>query len=213
MFRLILSLCLLAATVYFWPRNDDNGVSENNVSYDKLPDLDIQYKADLSINRPPVQEKRPPAIAPFAFGAYTITLVAEFQVAARVLGAKHYRSGREADLSPVDLALGWGPMARDEILDEISVRQSNRFYHWQTDEFPIPRREIETNSANMHFIPLSEEVEKKLKQVAEGENIRFKGYLVRVSASDGWRWISSTTRNDTGAGACEVILIDDISPL
>jgi len=111
------------------------------------------------------------------------------------------------------LALGWGPMAQVEILKDILISQNGRFYHWRTDDYPIPRRDIETNSANMHFIPASTAVEEKLRKIRKNDVIKFKGYLVRVEAQDGWRWISSTTRNDTGGGACEVILVEDISLL
>jgi hypothetical protein len=65
----------------------------------------------------------------------------------------------------------------------------------------------------MHFIPATPEVENKLRQIRDNDEIKFKGYLVRVEAADGWRWTSSTTRNDTGGGACEVILVEDISLL
>jgi hypothetical protein len=56
-------------------------------------------------------------------------------------------------------------------------------------------------------------VEEKLKKIKKNDQIKFKGYLVNVDSQDGWRWNSSTTRNDTGGGACEIVLIDDISLL
>ena len=43
-----------------------------------------------------------------SFGDYTITEVAKFEIQAKVLSKKNYNSGREADLAPVDLALGVG---------------------------------------------------------------------------------------------------------
>jgi hypothetical protein len=33
---------------------------------------------------------------------------------------------------------------------------------------------------------------------------------VDVSAPDGWQWRSSRTRTDSGAGACEVIWVEDV---
>jgi hypothetical protein len=65
----------------------------------------------------------------------------------------------------------------------------------------------------MHFIPASPEVEEKLKKIKKNDQVKFKGYLVKVEAQDGWRWTSSTTRNDTGGGACELVLVEDISLL
>ncbi len=171
------------------------------------------YKSSLSINKEPIQKDFKKELTPVKMGDYYVTPIAEFQVAARVLAAKHYSIDREADLSPVDLALGWGPMAKDSVLNALDIKQRNRFYFWRTESFPIPRKEIETNSANMHFIPSTKAVGDKLKQVDKDDKIKFKGYLVRIEATDGWRWTSSTTRSDTGGGACEVILVDDISLL
>lgn len=183
------------------------------VNIQEIPELEFAYSNKLSIDKAPIQTAARKSIQPFSVGDYTFTPLAEFQVAARVLSAKHYQFDREAALAPVDLALGWGPMSKDDVLKDLSISQNGRFYHWKTADFPIPRRDIETNSANMHFIPASPEVEEKLKRIEKNDRIKFKGYLVRIDAPDGWRWISSTTRNDTGGGACEVVLVEDISLL
>src|SRR5660397_42121 len=42
---------------------------------------------------------------------YDLIVLADFDIEARVLSKTLYHSGREADLSPVDLALGWGAMS------------------------------------------------------------------------------------------------------
>ncbi len=90
---------------------------------------------------------------PIIKNGYQITPLADFHVEARVLSAEHYWMDHEADLAPVDLALGWGPMSDEAVLDKITISQSNRFYFWRLESFPIPREDIETHSANMHMIP------------------------------------------------------------
>ena len=82
---------------------------------------------------------------------------------------------------------------------------------WYANEFPIPRREIETNSANMHLIPANKEIESKVKRVRRGDVVEFSGSLIRVDANDGWRWVSSLTRNDTGDHACELVFVENFS--
>lgn len=146
----------------------------------------------------------------FSYKDYQITPLATFQLEARVLSAKRYRTGRESELSPVDLALGWGPMSDEAVLKEIKIRQANRFYYWKVKRFPIPRKEIEHNSANMHLIPSNREIAKVIKNVRTGHVVAIEGYLVKVNAQDGWWWKSSLTRNDTGNGACEVVWVDEI---
>ena len=141
---------------------------------------------------------------------YTLTALARFTLTARVLGVEHYRFGREADLAPVDFALGWGPMSDSAVLSKLKISQGGRYYFWRTDEFPIPRREIEVNSANMHLIAATPAVEKQLKHARAGSLVQLSGYLVEARAADGWRWVSSLTRDDTGTGACELIWVEQL---
>ena len=141
-------------------------------------------------------------------GGYLVEPLARFEVEARVLAAKRYRKGREAELSPVDLALGWGPMSDEAVLDHLEIWQNRRFYFWQGRILPIPKREISRHSANMHLIPATDEVREALLKVRPGEIVRFSGYLVQIRADDGWYWRSSLTRNDVGGGACEVVWVE-----
>lgn len=154
----------------------------------------------------PVQELLADASV-FRFNDYTITPLATFEMRARVLSREDYYLGREAELSPVDLAVGWGPMSDESVLDNIDISQSGRFFHWRVNEFPIPRQAIETHSANMHFVPADDVVSRYLKRVRTGQVVSVKGYLVRIEADDNWHWQSSLRRDDTGNGACELIWV------
>ncbi len=146
----------------------------------------------------------------FQHEGYRITPMATFDIKARVLGIEGYSFDRAADLSPVDLALGWGPMSDEAVLDKISISQAARFYFWRTRRVPIPRREIETNSANMHIIPANDIVDDQLDDIRVGSLIRLKGNLVAVKGTDGWQWNSSMKRTDTGNGACEIIWVEEV---
>ncbi|UCF79861.1 MAG: hypothetical protein JSW03_07115 [Candidatus Eiseniibacteriota bacterium] len=149
----------------------------------------------------------------FIHGDYLVSHLAKFEITARVLSRKNYSLGRESNLSPVDLALGWGPMSDEQVLEKISISQGGRWYRWCVKEFPIPQRDIERNSANMHMIPSTPRVRRQLRQVREGDVIRCRGYLVEVNASDGFAWKSSLTRNDTGDGSCEIVWVEEFNIL
>jgi hypothetical protein len=73
--------------------------------------------------------------------------LAHFSLTARVLSCDDYRCDAESDLSPTDLALGWGRMSDSTVLRDIDISQSGRCCYWQTRAFPIPRREIGTHGA------------------------------------------------------------------
>lgn len=148
-------------------------------------------------------------LKPFEHGGATLTPLAHFDLRARVLGAKRYRFDDEATQAPFDLALGWGRMSDSAVLDRIDISQSNRFYFWRTDHYPIPRQEIISSSANMHIIPADEAVMAKLRMVRRGHVVSLRGYLVMAKGNQGV-WISSMTRADSGNGACELFWVESI---
>jgi len=173
------------------------------------PPLDTPSVAIHASRSAPAQRMLSPAPV-VQQGDYELRLLAEFAINARVLGRENYRLGRESDLSPWDFALGWGAMADPSISSQFSIRQSGRWYYWRTDQMPIPRQQVITSSANMHLIPASDQVREQLERLDEGDDLNFKGFLVEAQADDGWRWRSSLRRDDTGNGACEVILVTEV---
>ncbi|NJN52469.1 MAG: hypothetical protein HC809_12645, partial [Gammaproteobacteria bacterium] len=122
------------------------------------------------------------------YPGYTIEPLEAFEIEARVLSREDYSFDREAQLAATDLALGWGPMADDAVLDEIEVWQRNRWYYWQASHLPIAKREIVQHSANMHLIAASPQVAAAIKRVDKNDRVRLAGKLVEVRGEDGWRW-------------------------
>lgn len=169
----------------------------------------VSYGPGVLAPAQPVQEQVEPR--GFIHGDYLVSTLARFEITARVLSRKNYSFGRESKLCPIDLALGWGPMSDEAVLDEISVSQNGRWYRWSVKEFPIPQRDIERNSANMHMVPATPEIKKRLKRVRKGHLVECRGFLIEINASDGFAWKSSLTRNDTGDGACEIVWVEEFN--
>lgn len=139
---------------------------------------------------------------------YTLTPRARYQLQARLLARRPYRFGREADLSPIDFALGWGVMSDNRVLDALRIRQSGRFFRLRWGEqAPAPEAEMMTHAANTHLIPADDSVARTLGRMRPGQVISLDGWLVDLEGPDGWRWNTSLTRVDTGAGACELFLV------
>ena len=159
-----------------------------------------------------VQSDVPGGMTAFQLSKATAKPLAGFSVAARVLSREDYGRGREADFSPVDLALGWGRMRDETVLSKLEISQSGRFdgYRWSGPP-PIPPDDIVRSSANMHMVPSNVAVAAALDAVDAGDRVRIDGWLVQIDTSDGWRWRSSLTRDDSGAGACEVIYVCGVS--
>jgi hypothetical protein len=160
----------------------------------------------------PVQVDLDPGVT-LTRGDVTLLTRAHFDLTARVLSRADYHFDDGASLAPVDLALGWGRMSDTSVLSHITISQENRFYHWHVEQFPIPRREIEQSSANMHMIPANDEARRELDRVREGEVIHLEGFLVDASRPGGWRWKTSMTRDDTGNGACELVYVESVQPV
>lgn len=141
---------------------------------------------------------------------FNFKALAEYQIRARVLSRNDFSLGKESEISPLDLALGWGPLSDQSVIDKIEFSQSSRWYHWQADVLPISRSEISLNSANIHIIPKDEKIEKDFDNVYKGSLIEMQGYLVEVTTTDGWRWKSSLRRDDTGGGSCELFWVENL---
>jgi hypothetical protein len=150
-------------------------------------------------------------LASVALDDYELTPRAEFEIRARVLSRKDYSWGTEADLSPVDLALGWGVMSDQAVLDRIEISQGSRWYYTRYElPAPISDMEIIQNSGNMHMIPAQNRIRKKLKDVRVGDIVRLRGRLVDIDHPSGWHWRTSLSRDDTGGGSCEIVYLEEI---
>lgn len=191
--RLLFLVCLIWAAWHSWSTRT------------------LHHSGGILIQDDPLQANT--SAADIQQGDFTLTPRAQFSIAARVLSRERYLSGRTADLSPIDLALGWGPMSDSQILEKIDISQGGRFYYWRTQNPPIPVSEISSHSANMHMIPANDYVRGQLLNIRQGDLIRLQGQLVDIHTRDGWHWRTSTSRTDTGAGACEIIWVENLSLL
>ena len=124
---------------------------------------------------------------------YTITSLEPYAGEFRVLARENYRMGREAELK------------------QLSITQSNRWYYWRYENNPpIPLNDIASSSANTHLIPANKVVAQKLADIDVDDMVYLKGQLVEVKSTDGWTWRSSLSRTDTGNGACELMLVEEV---
>ncbi len=209
--RTLLVIGLLAGIAGWWFSDHRRGPRAPAAAV-AMPDCPLP--PHVAAGDPPLQSELPAGMAPFALRAATLTPLAGFSVQARVLSREDYRHGRESDLSPTDLALGWQRMAEDAAVGALDIRQSSRWYRYRwSGQPPLPPEEIVRSSANMHMIPGSDAVAAALAGVRKDERVRIDGWLVEAKADDGWRWRSSLSRNDTGSGACEVVYVCGITRL
>jgi len=169
---------------------------------------EIEHAPGVLAAADPVQRNLDSA-ATIERGEFLLRPRAEFSATVRVLRREDYSFGPLAKLVPTDFAVGWGPMSDSAVLADVEISQGNRFYFWRTENWPIPRDEIEEHSANWHLIPENEAVSGVLGRLRAGSVVELRGRLVDIEGSEaGMR--TSMSRGDTGAGACEILLAESV---
>ena len=120
---------------------------------------------------------------------------------------------------PLDLCMIWGSNAENKIYQSrsLSFSQDMRFcfYRWWGN-VKFNQQEVSNN----HLLINSEEIEKKIRNISTGDQVKIKGQLVNVRAKnlgtpgtydpEFFEWNTSVSRTDTGGGACEVILVNEV---
>ena len=149
-----------------------------------------------------------------------ITFKYSYKVDALVVHTKPYNGSELSDkLSPVDLGLAWGSVAANNKKIDFHWSQSGRWLYWEVNSVselaPVGGTDaVHSQFSNNHIIPATSSVKDKVKKIREGDHVKLEGYLVDIYAenSDGawFEWNSSTSREDTGDGACEVFYVTDI---
>jgi hypothetical protein len=89
-------------------------------------------------------------------------------------------STKGAALVPVDLAVGWGPMSDQAVLDQLTISQSARFFFYEyKGQPPIPREEIVSHATNLHLIPSTAAIAAQCKSLRAGELIQSHRFTCR----------------------------------
>jgi hypothetical protein len=179
---------------------------ESSIDYEPINALNEPEQTDLTDATPIVHRANNTNLI--------YTPVAEYRIPARVLSKHAYRGDWSSQIAPYDFALGWGNCADKEYMKGIKIDQMQRFYFYnasQKDYYKLGY--IGLHSANNHVIPATKNLRHLVGRIKRGDMVVMEGYLVRVSGSvKGGQvsWGTSTSRDDTGNGACEVIYVHTI---
>jgi hypothetical protein len=100
-------------------------------------------------------------------------------------------------------------MAQPGMAAKLHVSQGGRWYRysWGREGPPIAPAQIVSNSANLHMVPANADVARALARIRPDDTVRINGWLIRIDGDDGSHWQSSLSRDDQGAGACELVLL------
>lgn len=143
------------------------------------------------------------------------------KIRARLLSRSNVTLGSWADISPVDLGLGWGDMSDSSIIEQLDLSQYNapiggtRFLTFSIrQEAPLrrwPRARLDTlfrQLTHLHAIPASDSVDKTLKGLRPGQILTLDGQLVQVSAPGGHVLLASSLV--LGDHDCEIMWVESV---
>ena len=154
-----------------------------------------------------------PGDEPFEVGKFHLKPLAHFALDARVLHRKMYRYDCNAALAPIDLAVGWGPMSDQAVLDKMDISQSARVFWYEYRQPPIPKDQIVSHATNLHLIPATPQFTSVCNWLGGGALFHLSGRLVEATGPEIGTWRSSLSRTDDGNGACELVWVEELRPL
>ncbi len=190
--KLLFFLLLILLVLWLWPAGE------------------LRHPPGVLAPGEPLQTALTPAPLGEIHG-FRLTAVALYEITARILHTKRYRTGPASRLVPFDVAVGWGPMSDQAILDQLDISQSNRFFFYSWDDAPpLDPSVIGNHASNMHLIAANAGVGKTIGKLRNGSVVSMAGYLVNASTSDGFQWKTSLSRTDNGNGACELFYVTAI---
>ena len=189
-----------------------------------LPDYSEQYQS--SIDEDPIQidvaahETR-------AINGVTATIryQAYYDISATVTSVHdYYGFDLYATYVPRDVCLAWGSLKDSLTNPDISYRQHTRqcFISWQNNAIETPddafRGAFRTKvshlqMSNNHLVPSTREIRDQIFGLKSGDRVRIIGYLINIYSQYEGNLISSTSRTDSGNGACEIIYVKRIEKL
>jgi hypothetical protein len=194
---LIASALLLA--VAFWNRNDIPGTLAFHPGLEQEPKQRAITKAPLSV--------------PYAGVDYRVEPLYDYELYGLVVsyrlhdGESSMHRWSNDHLNMADVCVVWRDTAFSEYLGKldfwngiftcnVQTRDSVAWSHFKMDQL-----------SNNHLISEDPFIRDRVGEVRVGDQIRIRGWLARYGAAGGGLRGTSTTREDTGDGACETIYV------
>jgi hypothetical protein len=137
-----------------------------------------------------------------------IDMLYMYEITGRVSNIEKYNNNEIfSKISPLDVGISWGETANKYNHNKIKYSSIGDRKIYSSYDYDAVYNSFETS--NNHLIPKNDKIKKYLSLIKRNDYIRIEGYLVNVSTNN-WYTKSSTTRNDTGDGACEIIYVTNI---
>lgn len=199
--RPVIVVSAVASALAFWNRNDLPG----SIAFD--PAIDTAPRQ--------VRTARYPFQANWDGVDYQVEPEYDYELTGLVVSFRQHdgesRMHRlSADhLNVADLCVVWGDTARSPLLDRIKFWNGIFTCNFSTRDNAAWQAFDVTEVSNNHLVSDDARVRDAIDSVRIGDQVRIRGSLAAYISPNGSKRGTSTTRTDTGDGACETIYVDD----
>jgi hypothetical protein len=186
---------------------------------DSLPSVE---HIDSSVTQEP--EQTATRVAPFAVSVgdieYRIKPVFDYEIDGLIVSEHDSASWHDivhADwndrINVVDLCMVWGVNAAEGAYRRMEFSSGQFVCYWRTQTMADARADYVRALSNNHLLTADPRIAKRLRDLHIGDQVRIRGQLVEYSHDHGFAFHrgTSTTRDDTGDGACETIFVRDLT--
>ncbi|MEL6446337.1 MAG: hypothetical protein AAFQ62_00160 [Pseudomonadota bacterium] len=187
------------------------------VAFSNRNDLPGSIAFDAGIDRAPLQRatERYPFQANWDGIDYQIEPEYDYELTGLVVSFRQHdgesRMHRltEDHLNVADLCVVWGDTARSPSLSNITFWNGIFTCNFSTRDRAAWNAFDQTEVSNNHIIADDARIRDRVDDVRIGDQIRVRGTLAAYISPNGSKRGTSTTRTDTGDGACETIYVDE----
>jgi len=198
--RVLLAVSFVWLLVSFWNRNELPG------NIDPVPELQNE----------PVQTTtaRQPFQVEYNGVNYNVAPEYAYDITGMIVSYRHHdgnsrmHSRANDHLNMLDVCVIWGENPANDRLHKISFWNGIFTCNVKTRDQQAWDAFDMNQLSNNHLISDDDFIRRQVRKIRVGDQIRIKGYLSSYTNDSGSTRGTSTTRTDTGNGACETIYVE-----
>lgn len=178
-------------------------------------DPDLEVLASLAKEPQQTETAAAPFVVEQAGVPYRIEPVQDYALQGLVVSMRHHDGDRmlhrlwNDHLNVADLCVVWGSNADVSRLRQFEFESGQFTCFFRTRDDEAWRRFRPDQLSNNHLLTDDAGLRERIEDVRIGDQVRLRGYLARYGNTSGFHRGTSTTRDDTGNGACETIYVTD----
>lgn len=113
-------------------------------------------------------------------------------------------------INVADYCVVWGQSADPEILRHFDFNNGQFSCQYSTKDRAAWEAFNHQQLSNNHLLAIDESIRDRIDEISIGDQILIKGWLAHYKNPAGYERGTSITRSDTGDGACETIMVNEV---